>query len=187
VLIPELASLAIPERQVVLWTEVEDETRFTPERFPVFNLQATGDDAADDDALRYYGFPSHRGLGFKIGKYHHLMERGDPDKIARDADATDEEVLREAIRRFFPQANGARIRMQTCLFTNTPDKHFILDTHPRVPAVAIAAGFSGHGFKFCSVVGEVMADLATGRATPFDITPFALGRNYGTEPGAGAQ
>ena len=50
--------------------------------------------------------------------------------------------------------------LKTCLFTNSPDRHFILDLHPTHPEVALAAGFSGHGYKFCSVVGEIMADLA---------------------------
>ena len=50
--------------------------------------------------------------------------------------------------------------MKTCLFSNSPDKHFVLDRHPDFPQVSVAAGFSGHGFKFASVVGEIMADLA---------------------------
>ena len=53
--------------------------------------------------------------------------------------------------------------LKTCLFTNSPDRHFILDHHPAHPEVALAAGFSGHGYKFCSVVGEVMADLVAAR------------------------
>jgi sarcosine oxidase len=66
--------------------------------------------------------------------------------------------------------------MKTCIFTNTPDEHFILDLHPAHPQVAIAAGFSGHGFKFCSVVGEIMAHLALDGKSTHDILPFALDR-----------
>jgi glycine/D-amino acid oxidase-like deaminating enzyme len=66
--------------------------------------------------------------------------------------------------------------MKTCIFTNTPDTHFILDLHPIHRQVAVAAGFSGHGFKFCSVVGEIMAQLALDGTTTHDIRPYALDR-----------
>ncbi len=62
------------------------------------------------------------------------------------------------------------------MFTNTPDEHFILDTHPDFPQVCVAAGFSGHGFKFCSVVGEIMADLAQNGETSHNLDLFRLSR-----------
>jgi sarcosine oxidase len=170
-LVPALQNLAVPERQVVMWTAVEDEALFEPDRFPVFNLQAS-----HDLSERYYGYPTHGRPGFKIGKYHHRRERGEPDALRRDTNAEDEELLRVAIRRFFPQANGRTLATETCLFTNTPDEHFILDRHPDAGHVAIAAGFSGHGFKFCSVVGEIMADLVTEGGSNFDLTMFGAGR-----------
>ncbi len=55
------------------------------------------------------------------------------------------------------------------MFTNSPDEHFILDVHPDYPQVSFAAGFSGHGYKFCSLVGEVMADIAERGQTRHDI------------------
>jgi glycine/D-amino acid oxidase-like deaminating enzyme len=67
------------------------------------------------------------------------------------------------------------------MFTNSPDEHFILDMHPETPRVAIAAGFSGHGFKFCSVIGEIMADLVTGGGTRHNIAPFRLSRRFADE------
>jgi sarcosine oxidase len=66
--------------------------------------------------------------------------------------------------------------MNTCLFTNTPDEHFVIERLPHAPHVAIAAGFSGHGFKFCSVVGDTLADLALDGGTRHDISLFALAR-----------
>jgi sarcosine oxidase len=66
--------------------------------------------------------------------------------------------------------------MKTCLFTNSPDEHFIIDRLPEAPQVAIAAGFSGHGFKFCSVVGEILADLALEGGTKLNIELFRLDR-----------
>jgi len=89
-------------------------------------------------------------------------------------------VLREGIRHYFPDADGPTLAMKTCLFTNTPDEHFILDVHPEWPQVCIGAGFSGHGFKFCSVVGEIMADLTTDRRGALDLSLFRLQRL--TEP-----
>ena len=88
----------------------------------------------------------------------------------------DEAVLRAGIRRYFPDADGPTLDMKTCLFTNSPDEHFILDLHPDHPQVALAAGFSGHGFKFCSVVGEIMADLALGGCASHNIAMFRLSR-----------
>ena len=66
--------------------------------------------------------------------------------------------------------------MKTCLFTNSPDEHFILDVLPGQTQVSIAAGFSGHGFKFCSVVGEIMAELALDGGTRHDLSLFRLSR-----------
>ena len=114
--------------------------------------------------------------GMKIGKYHHRGGTVDPDTMDRHADLEDERVLREGIRRYFPDADGPTMGMKTCLFTNTSDEHFIIDFVERDPRVAIAAGFSGHGFKFCSVVGEILADLALDGGTRHDISLFALNR-----------
>ena len=85
-------------------------------------------------------------------------------------------MLREFTRRYFPDAAGPVLSLKTCMFTNTPDEHFILDLHPWLPQVSLAAGFSGHGFKFCSVVGEIMADLVQGVASPHDLRLFRLSR-----------
>jgi sarcosine oxidase len=112
----------------------------------------------------------------KIGKYHHRGGIVDPDTMDRQAHLDDEEVLREGIRRYFPDADGPTMGMKTCLFTNTRDEHFIIDLLERDPRVAIAAGFSGHGFKFCSVVGEILADLALDGGTRHDISLFSMNR-----------
>ena len=175
-LVPALQDLAVPERQVVMWTAVEDEATFSPDRFPVFNLQAS-----HDTSERYYGFPVHGRPGFKIGRFNHRREHGSPEELRREPDAADEELLREGIRRFFPKANGPMLAIETCLFTNTPDEHFILDRLPGAGDVAIAAGFSGHGFKFCSVVGEIMADLVTEGRSRFDLAMFSAGRFAGRQ------
>jgi glycine/D-amino acid oxidase-like deaminating enzyme len=62
------------------------------------------------------------------------------------------------------------------MYTMTPDEHFIIDAHPEYPQVNLAAGFSGHGFKFSSVVGEILSDLAMTRETSRDIALFSGSR-----------
>jgi sarcosine oxidase len=167
-LVPSLAKLAVPERQVMLWTQPLRPEFFQPQTFPIFNLEAPE---------RFYGFPVYGKIpGFKIGKYHHRLEKTDPDSVDREIHPKDEAVLREGIRRFFPDADGPTLAMKTCLFTNSPDEHFLLGFHPDAPEVALAAGFSGHGFKFASVIGEIMADLALDGATRHEIGLFRLGR-----------
>jgi len=151
-LCPLLRNLAVPERQVVLWAEPLRPELFQLGAFPVFNLEAPEG--------RFYGCPAYGSSGFKIGKYHHRRENVTPADMDRDIHAEDEAVLREGIRRYFPDADGPALGMTTCMFTNSPDEHFVLDTHPQTEDVCIAAGFSGHGFKFASVVGEIMTDLA---------------------------
>lgn len=167
-LLPILSKVLAPERQVLLWTQPLRPELFRLGTFPVFYMEAAEG--------RFYGFPVYGIPGFKVGKYHHRGQTVDPDQIDRNAYPEDEEVLRQAVRRFFPDANGPAMGLRTCIFTNTPDEHFILDRHPSWPQVFVAAGFSGHGFKFSSVVGEIMADLALEGGTRHDLSLFRVGR-----------
>jgi sarcosine oxidase len=167
-LVPELVGLAVPERQVLAWLQPTRPDFFKPAAFPVFNLEV--------EEGRFYGFPSFLMPGFKFGKYHHRGENVDPDTVNREPEPADEELLRAFARRYFPEGEGPTLMLKACMFTNTPDRHFILDGHPGYPEVSIAAGFSGHGYKFCSVIGEVMADLAQDGRSRHDIGFFRLGR-----------
>jgi sarcosine oxidase len=114
--------------------------------------------------------------GFKFGRYHHLREPIDPDDPDRTAGPEDEAVLRAFATRYFPDGAGPTVMLKACIFTNSPDEHFIIDRLPDAPQVSLAAGFSGHGYKFCSVVGEIMADLAMRGETGHDIGLFRLDR-----------
>lgn len=167
-LLRSAAAVLAPERQVVLWTQPLRPERFRVGSFPVFYVNVPGGP--------FYGFPDHDDRGFKIGRYHHRRERVDPDAMDRTCAAADEAVLRTGIRQYFPDADGPTVAMQTCLFTNTPDEHFVIDRVPQESRVTVAAGFSGHGFKFCSVVGEILADLALDGGTAHAIGLFALAR-----------
>jgi sarcosine oxidase len=170
-LVPELAGLAVPERQVLAWLQPARPEYFRPDTFPVFNLEV--------EEGRYYGFPSFLVPGFKLGKYHHRGEVVDPDGAGREPEPEDEDLLRAFARRYFPDGAGPAMMLKACLFTNSPDRHFILDRHPDHPEVAIAAGFSGHGYKFCCVIGEIMADLVQDGRSRHDIEFFRLKRFAG--------
>ena len=167
-LLPQLAESTMPERQVLAWFQPLSPELFRPQSFPVFGLVV--------DEGRFYGFPSFGIPGFKVGRTHHLDQQVDPDHMDREVHREDEDVLREFTRRYFPQAAGPALALKTCLFTNSPDGHFILDVLPGFPQVSVAAGFSGHGFKYCSVVGEIMADLAQHGDTSHDLSLFRISR-----------
>jgi len=170
-ILPELSNIAVAERQVMIWTQPLRPEYFRLGAFPVFNMESPEG--------RFYGFPVYGVPGFKLGKYNHRREQVDPDHMDRDCHLEDEEILRVGIRRYFPDADGPTMGTKTCIFTNSPDEHFILDLHPEYPQVALAAGFSGHGFKFCSVVGEIMAELVLDGRTCLDINMFRLSRFSG--------
>ncbi len=163
-----LAGVAVPERQVLAWLQPLRPELFTPDRFPVFNL-LVGEG-------RYYGFPVFGIPGFKFGRYHHREQAVDADRVDRECDLEDERLLRGFAERYFPDGAGPTMTLRTCLFTNTPDEHFVIDLAPGRPEVVVASPCSGHGFKFASVIGEIVADLAIGGATGHDIGLFRLDR-----------
>jgi sarcosine oxidase len=170
-LLPFLRGYATPERQVLAWLQPDRPELFTPERFPVFNLLVPEG--------RFYGFPVHTVPGFKFGKYHHFEEVVEPYGYDREPDVEDEEVLRDFASRYFPEGAGPTMTLKACMFTNSPDKHFIIDLHPEYPQVSFAGGFSGHGYKFASVIGEVMADLAERQESRHNISLFNVARLTG--------
>jgi len=163
-----LEGLATPERQVLAWLQPETPALFESDSLPVWNVSVPEG--------RFYGLPIYDVPGFKLGKYHHLDEQVDPDDWNRDPSPADERLLRNFAENYFPQAAGPTMRLATCMFTNSPDEHFILDTLPDHPQIAVGAGFSGHGFKFASVIGEILADLATEGGTDHPIDMFGLDR-----------
>ncbi len=171
-LVPSLEGTAVPERQVLIWMETKKPDFFTPERFPVWN--------GVTEEGRYYGFPEFNPTGdtpgMKFGRYHHLDEYVDPDTVDRTPNNADETLLRTFGERYFPDGAGKTVSLKACMFTNTPDEHWVLDTLPDAPQVAVAAGFSGHGFKMASVIGEVMADLTQHSETKHNIALHRLGR-----------
>jgi sarcosine oxidase len=168
------ADLAVPQRQVVGWFK-DNGSRFAPAAFPVFILECP-------EAGTFYGIPERAtGEGFKVGRFRHRLETVDPDTIDRRIAPEDEAVL-TSLDRYLATPMGAPVDAKTCMFVNSPDEHFIVDLLPAHRNVAVSAGFSGHGYKFCSGIGEILADLALHGATPHDTRLFSLARCALTTP-----
>lgn len=127
-----------------------------------------------DDNVQLYGFPSV-GIGAEGAKVA-FFRKGKPctpETIDRNVHSDEVDMMREYLALGIPQLNGRFLQGKTCMYTNTPDEHFVISAHPNHPQVAVAAGFSGHGFKFASVVGEILADLVIYGKTNHPIDLFS--------------
>ncbi len=141
--------------------------RFAPERCPVFLIEVPEG--------HYYGFPALPDQGVKIGR-HDVGQVCTADTIDRSVDQHEIDMLRQVLNTYMPGASGPVMRTLTCMYTNTPDTHFVIDKHPEFSNVVLACGFSGHGFKFASAVGETLADLALTGSSRFDLEFLSAGR-----------
>lgn len=164
-----LADLNLPltvKRKVLWWLKVTDPQLFALGQFPVF--------ITDSDFGEIYGFPIHDHLGLKIADH----AGGTPttvETVNRDVSETEKEDVVQLAKTLFAGATDQVLGRGVCLYTATPDSDFIIDRHPHSPRVSIAAGFSGHGFKFATAIGEHLADLALADVTA--VYPrFALNR-----------
>ncbi|MDT3416439.1 MULTISPECIES: N-methyl-L-tryptophan oxidase [Bacillales] len=157
-----------PTRKTVSWFAA-DEQLYSSDRFPAFLFTLA-------DSM-FYGFPSLDGAGVKIGR-HDGGQPADPDQLDRTFGLypSDEADTRSFLERYMPQAAGPLRQGKVCLYTYTPDEHFIIDRHPEYPHIVIAAGFSGHGFKFASAVGEAASQLITRGTSEIDLSLFRVTR-----------
>jgi sarcosine oxidase len=167
-LLPDLPAPIRVTRQVMAWFEPLDPAPLGNGRLPVFLLESRHG--------IHYGFPPLRSSAIKVAKHHHGDQTVDPDAYDRTVTAEDERLIRAAVAEHLPAANGRLLKAKTCLYTKTPDGDFIIDRVPGAPRIVIASPCSGHGFKFASAIGEILADLATGGTTQHDISRFALAR-----------
>jgi sarcosine oxidase len=166
---PELQLPLVVERVVQHWFRpARDAELFAPDRFPIFICEYA-------PGLAWYGFPD-AGEGVKAALHHHGELGVDPDVLRREVAPEEVAAVRALLRTFMPAADGPLLDSAVCMYTNTPDEHFVVDVHPAHPEVVIASPCSGHGFKFSSAIGELVADLATGGRTGFDLTPFRIAR-----------
>lgn len=165
---PGVIPFTQPYRQVFGWFRPRSPDLFKMGSFPSFTLKI--------DEGHYYGFPLWNNPGLKIGGPHHGREKCDPETLIRENRPSDEEGLRVCLSRYIPEALGTALSVRVCIYTMTPDEDFIIDRMPGMPQVVVASPCSGHGFKFASVFGEVLADLAMDRTPAFNLEPFALSR-----------
>jgi sarcosine oxidase len=124
----------------------------------------------------FYGFPSFDGTTVKVAEHSRGETVADPLTVDRNCHASDLERLSAFVKSHLPGVGTALSRHSVCLYTMTSDKHFVIDVHPRWKNVVFAAGFSGHGFKFTPVVGEVLADLMERGTTTLPIQFLSLAR-----------
>jgi sarcosine oxidase len=158
-LLPKLGLPLEVERQVMGWLAVDDPESFSPERFPIFIRELAG-------GRFRYGFPTTDGRSIKLA-VHHEGTGADPDSIDREVEVADLLPLREFAREKLRGVTGEVVDARVCMYTNTPDERFICTSPTDLPGVTVLSACSGHGFKFASVLGELVAELILdGQAPP---------------------
>ena len=165
---PFLARHLAITRQVVGWFPPKSPEHFTPERCPVFILEGEEDHC--------YGFPDFAGTGVKAASHWRGARLRHADERSDGVEAEDEARIAGMFRRLMPEVGGPATRLMTCLYTRSPDGHFLIDRSPEDPRIVLASPCSGHGFKFASLFGLVLADMAEGHALPDDMALFKLAR-----------
>jgi len=148
-------------RKFVGWFSTSAGAYRSEEGYPVFYFELpTG---------AFYGFPCLDGQTIKVAEHLSGEPVTDPECVDRAVRPDDLALLVPFLHSVLPLATTQLVRHSVCLYTHTPDRHFLIDRHPLWPHVTIAAGFSGHGFKFTSVLGEALADLCLDGTTRFPI------------------
>ena len=171
--LPQLQIKLNVTRQLLAWVSPPDPTLFQEGNFPCWFIE-------DPELGTFYGFPilrdSLQPIGIKLA-HHFPGTPSSPDRIDEELPSAEVEKLRRFLKQYIPRA-GEDIRYtKNCLYTYSPDQHFIIDKLPRYEdSVIIACGFSGHGFKFVPVIGEVLADLAIKGTTEQPIAFLGLRR-----------
>jgi sarcosine oxidase len=157
------------ERQVMAWLAIEPEADWlTADRFPVFIRQT-------EELGDIYGVPTLDGVSMKIAR-HHDGDRTHPESVQREVGDADLDPLRTFAATYLRGVTGRVTRTAVCMYTNTPDEHFVIDFHPDDSRIVVVSACSGHGFKFAPVIGDIAADLVREGRTLRDISRFAATR-----------
>jgi sarcosine oxidase len=157
------------ERQVMAWLAIEPEADWlTADRFPVFIHQT-------EELGDIYGVPTLDGFSMKIAR-HHDGESTDPESVQREVAGADLDPLRTFAENYLRGVTGQVTRTVVCMYTNTPDGHFVIDFRPDDSRIVVVSACSGHGFKFAPVIGDIAADLVLDGRTPRDISRFSVAR-----------
>ena len=168
-LVPDLAPILRVVRQPIHWfTPASRPDDFSAARCPVTLWEFAPNRV-------FYTLPDF-GDGVKAA-VHYEGQAVDPDQVERGTTREEDAQVTDLLRRFMPRAKGHLRESQVCLYTNTPDLHFVIDVHPAHPnRVVLVSACSGHGFKFASAVGEIVADLLAGAKLRYDLSMFRLQR-----------
>jgi sarcosine oxidase len=167
-LLPQPGLPLTVERQVLYWFKpLSHLEMFRPDQFPIFIRQYARD-------RFFYGFPD-LGDGVKVA-FHHQGGQVDPNALSQEVGPNEIDEMRHVLSRYLPTANGDLLSTAVCMYTNTPDEHFVLDYHPEFPQVIVASPCSGHGFKFSPVIGEMIAGMVQGNQPRFNLDLFRITR-----------
>jgi sarcosine oxidase len=161
---PTLLLQGLPLRVVrkhLHWFPTSDPRMYVEGGCPVFFYEVLGG--------YFYGFPAMDSLGVKVAEHSGGQLVRDPGTVDRSPDPADDARILEFLSRCLPTVVRSRLHHAVCMYTLTPDEHFVVDRHPRIERAVYAAGLSGHGFKFASVLGEILADLSLEGRTSCDI------------------
>tara|TARA_B100001146_G_scaffold221971_2_gene233442 strand:+ start:11274 stop:12404 length:1131 start_codon:yes stop_codon:yes gene_type:complete len=168
-LIPTLKLPIKIERQVLFWFS----PRKNPDKFKSINMPNSGWDL--DNGLSFYTMPNLENRGFKVAM-HHNGEFVDPDTLIRESNDSDLKMVRDFLEEYIPDGNGELIDSKVCMYTDTPDQDFLIDSHPDDENIIICSPCSGHGFKFTPAIGEICSSLIINNSTNFDLDKFSLER-----------
>ncbi len=151
--------------------EVQNPQQFMPGEFPIFLAHFVGEYGQFP-----YGLPPCGHQGLKLSTFYGWDTVEAINEVNYTPSLAWIEILRTFLNQYLPTANGELIETRRCLYTMTPDKHFIIDYHPNYNNILIAAGFSGHGFKFTNLVGKILTELITERKTQYNLSLFKIKR-----------
>ena len=173
-LVPQLAGTLRVTRQVLAWFRPHDPAGLTAGVMPAWAI-------SEPDGSAHYGFPMFEtlsgetmppgGPGFKLA-LHKQGDPAEPESLDRTVRADEVRELVQFLRDRIPgaiDATGTLLDAKVCMYTNTPDQHFLVDKHPQDPRVVVVSACSGHGFKLSPAIGAAAADLATRGATELPV------------------
>lgn len=162
--------LEVVKINVCYWKEKVPGTYDVKQRFPCF-LLTEGEETNE----HIYGLPSNEYPGL-VKICYHMGSETDPDQRDKQTDRSDIDILQRYVARCLPGLVPEPAVVESCMYTLTPDRHFVLDCHPTYSNIVFGAGFSGHGFKFGPIIGKLLCELSLGEVPSYDLSPFRIRR-----------
>jgi glycine/D-amino acid oxidase-like deaminating enzyme len=155
-------------RKPLLWYRTLTANYRVDHGFPVWLFETP--------AGAFYGFPEIDDMGLKVAEHSHGLPVDDPLALDRRLLPEDRQPVESFLATYLPDASRECLHHTVCMYTMTPDQHFLIDRHPQHAQVCFAAGLSGHGFKFATVLGEILAQMTLDGETPQPIGFLGLDR-----------